>query len=174
MSDFPDVRWGSDTSRLKGPLIAFSITRLGSWLIKTATPLDRKVLIRSRGRFTVLGPIGAPLLLLTTTGKKSGLPRTTPLLYARDGESLVVAGSNFGQAHHPAWTGNLMQAPRATVTLAGKDIPVHTEHLSGQEAERAYQLMVDLTRTYDAYRSRTDREIRVFRLTAVRGSVDPA
>lgn len=166
MSDFPDVRWGSDSSRLKGPLVAFSITRLGSWLIKTATPLDRKVLIRSRGRFTVLGPIGAPLLLLTTTGVKSGLPRTTPLIFARDGDSLVVVGSNFGQAHHPAWTGNLLAHPSATVTLAGKDIPVMTTLLVGQEAEAAYQLLIDLTRTYDAYRSRTDREIRVFRLTA--------
>ncbi|MCU1594473.1 MAG: nitroreductase [Frankiales bacterium] len=166
MSDFPDVRWGSESSRLREPLVAFSITRLGSWLIKTATPLDRKVLLRSRGRFTVLGPIGAPLLLLTSTGARSGQPRTTPLIYARQGESLVVVGSNFGQAHHPAWTGNLLKEPSATVTLAGKDIPVRAELLHGEQAQAAYQLLIDLTRTYDAYRSRTDREIRVFRLTA--------
>src|SRR3712207_2304310 len=100
---FPDVRWGRDGSRLGRPAAAFAATRLGSWLLRTATPLDRRLLLRSRGRFTVLGPIGAPTLLLTTTGAKSGRPRTSPLLYWRDGGCLHVVGSNFGQAHHPAW-----------------------------------------------------------------------
>lgn len=167
MSSFPDSRWGSDSSLLRRPMVAFSCSRPGSWLIRTLTPLDRKVLTRSRGRFTVLGPIGAPVLLLTTTGRKSGQPRTTPLLYARDPErdALVVVGSNFGQQHHPAWTGNLLAESKATVTMAGTDVPVVAEQLQGTQAEAAYALMVEAARTYAEYRSRTDREIRVFRLT---------
>jgi len=162
---FPDARWGSDSSRLRRPLVAFASTRAGSWLIRTLTPLDRKLLVRSRGRYTVLGPTGSPVLLLTTTGAKSGLPRTTPLVFARDGDSVVVVGSNFGQEHHPAWTGNLLRTPQATVTIGGKDIPVTAERLDGEAAEAGYRLMSDMASTYDAYRSRTDREIRVFRLT---------
>ena len=167
MTAFPDVRWGSETSRLREPLVAFSVSRLGSWLIKTMTPIDRRVLIRSRGRFTVLGPIGAPLLLLTTTGAVSGLPRTTPLIYARDGETLLVVGSNFGQARHPAWSGNLLKTPSAVVTIGGIDVPATATLLEGADAEAGYAKLVELTRTYSEYASRTDRSIRVFRLTAV-------
>jgi deazaflavin-dependent oxidoreductase (nitroreductase family) len=115
---FPDVRWGSESARLRKPLLAFSASRAGSWVIRKLTPLDRRLLMRSRGRYTVLGPFAAPTMLLTTTGAKSGLPRTQPLLFARQGDSIVVVGSNFGQAHHPAWTGNLIATPRAVVTIA--------------------------------------------------------
>jgi len=166
MPTFPDVRWGSERTVLRRPLVAFSTTRAGSWLIKTMTPLDRRILVRSRGRFTALGPIGAPTLLLTTTGAKSGLPRTTPLLFGREGDSVLVVGSNFGQARHPAWTGNLLKNPRAVVTIGGEDIPVTAELLQGEAAQTGYRAMVELARTYSEYRARTDRVIRVFRLTA--------
>jgi deazaflavin-dependent oxidoreductase (nitroreductase family) len=165
MTTFPDGRWGSDTSILRQPLIALASTKPGSWLIKTLTPLDRKLLIRSRGRYTVLGPIGAPVLLLTTTGVTSGLPRTTPLLFAREGDSVIVVGSNFGQDKHPAWTGNLIAEPTAVVTLGGKDIPAVAEHLSGDDAEAGYRALIEVAQTYAEYRSRTDRDIRVFRLS---------
>ena len=165
---FPDVRWGTDGSRLRGLGVAISSSKPGSWLIRTLTPLDRRLLVRSRGRYTILGPIGAPTMLLTTTGAKSGLPRTTPLLFGRDGDSIVVVGSNFGQGHHPAWTGNLIKHPRAVVTIGGTEIPVDAELLEGPDAEAAYKVMTDLASTYAAYRTRTDRQIRVFRLTAAR------
>jgi deazaflavin-dependent oxidoreductase (nitroreductase family) len=162
---FPDVRWGKERDWLRGPVTAFSSSKPGSWLIRTLTPLDRRILLRSNGRRTLLGPIGAPTLLLTTTGRKSGLPRTTPLLYARDGDALVVVGSNFGQQHHPAWTGNLLAEPHATVVMGGEEIPVTVELLTGDAAAAGYAAMEDVTRTYTEYRSRTDRDIRVFRLT---------
>lgn len=166
---FPDVRWGSQSSRLREPAARLAATKAGSWLLRTATPLDRRLLLRSRGRFTVLGPIGAPTLLLTTTGAKSGQTRTSPLLYWRDGRSLYVVGSNFGQAHHPAWTSNLLTTPRATVTIGGKDVPVVATQLDGAERDRVWAAFVELASTYDAYRGRTDRDIRVFRLDAVGG-----
>jgi deazaflavin-dependent oxidoreductase (nitroreductase family) len=148
-------------------MIWFSCTRPGSWLIRTMTPLDRRILVRSRGRYTALGPLGAPVLLLTTTGARSGLPRTTPLLYARDGEDLIVVGSNFGQARHPQWTSNLLAHPQVTVTIGGKDVPARAEQLDGDAASTAYRKLEEVARTYTAYRSRTDRDIRVFRLSAV-------
>lgn len=146
-------------------LVRFASTRLGSWTIRTLMPLDRRLLIRSNGRRTMLGPVGAPTLLLETTGRKSGQPRVSPLLFARDGSSVVVVGSNFGQQHHPAWTGNLIADPHAVVIAGGRRIPVTARLLGEADAEAAYQKMVEVASTYASYKGRTDRTIRVFRLT---------
>jgi deazaflavin-dependent oxidoreductase (nitroreductase family) len=165
-SPFPDIRWGSENSRLRKSMTAFGATQAGSWLIRTLTPLDRRLITRTSGRYTLLGPIGAPTLLLTTTGAKSGQPRTTPLLYARDGADLIVIGSNFGQSHHPAWTGNLLANPEATVTIGGTDVPARATLLDGTERDRAIQTLIAMSEVYAVYLTRTDRELRVFRLTA--------
>lgn len=162
---FPDVRWGSETSPLRRPLVAFSCSKLGSWTIRKLTPVDRKLLMRSKGKYTVLGPLGIPMLLLTTTGAKSGLPRTTPLIYVKHGGGLVVVGTNFGQTHHPLWTKNLLAHPSCVVTIGGQDVPAHAELLQGQQAADAFRAMEEQARTYTEYKSRTDRDIRVFRLT---------
>lgn len=161
---FPDVRWGSENSRLRGPAIRFASTGVGSWLIRSMTPLDRRLLLRTGGRYTALGPIGAPTVLLETTGAKTGQARVSPLLYARDGERLIVVGTNFGQAAHPAWTANLIKQPDAVLIMGGRRIPVRAELLDGDEAERAYGLMRELADVYSVYRTRTDRQIRVFAL----------
>ena len=163
---FPDVRWGSENSRLRGPAVAFTCTRPGSWLVKKLTPLDRRILLRTQGRKTVLGPLGAPTMLLTVTGAKSGQPRTSPLLYARDGESLIVVGSNFGGDRHPLWSSNLLADSACTVTIGGVGVPARATLLEGDAAESAYRLMIEVAPNYGVYRSRTDRSIRVFRLTA--------
>lgn len=169
MATFPDVRWGSESSPLRRPMFWFSCTRAGSWLIKTLTPIDRRILMRSNGRFTALGPLGAPVMLLMTTGAKSGQPRTTPLLYARDGADLIVVGSNFGQQRHPLWTGNLLAHPEVTVTIGGQPVQAHAELLDGEAAEAAYSKLTEVAPAYAEYRSRTDRSIRVFRLVASAG-----
>jgi deazaflavin-dependent oxidoreductase (nitroreductase family) len=161
---FPDVRWGSDRSPLRRPAVKIGATRVGSWLIRTATPLDRRLLIRSRGRFTVLGPIGAPTLLLTTTGAKTGSARTTPLLFVRGDVALYVVASNFGRPRHPAWSTNLLSDARATVTIGGTDVPVTARLLTGPERDAVWRRFVELADTYDRYRTRTDRDIRVFAL----------
>lgn len=165
VTEFPEARWGSDKTPLARAARAFAGTKAGSWTIRNLMPLDRKVLMRTNGRFTVLGPIGAPTVLLETTGRKSGAKRLSPLLFARDGGSLIVVGSNFGQDHHPAWTGNLLADPKAAVKLGGKDIPVNAQLLEGAEADAAYQKMNEVAGVYSIYKGRTDRTIRVFRLT---------
>jgi deazaflavin-dependent oxidoreductase (nitroreductase family) len=162
---FPDVRWGKENGALRKAANVIGASRPGSWMIRTLTPLDRRLLTRSRGRYTLLGPIGAPTLLLTTTGARTGQQRTTPLLYARDGERLLVIGSNFGQAHHPAWTANLRAHPDAVVSMAGQDIAVRSVELHGAERARAIEAFVRLTPVYSEYQRRTDRELRVFALS---------
>ncbi|MEV0947918.1 nitroreductase/quinone reductase family protein [Rhodococcus sp. NPDC049939] len=165
-SPFPDVRWGSENNFLREPMTAFASTRVGSWVIKTLTPLDRRLLERTNGRFTILGPIAAPVVLLTTTGRKSGVPRTTPLLYYREGEQIFVAGSNFGQDHHPAWTGNLLADPHGVVSIGGTKIPVTATLLAEPERTRIYRELENIVRVYGVYLHRTDRQMRVFALTA--------
>jgi deazaflavin-dependent oxidoreductase (nitroreductase family) len=165
MTEIPDVRWGSSDGLFARVGSRFAATRFGSWTIRSLMPLDRNVLLRTNGRRTVLGPLGAPILLLETTGRKSGRPRLSPLLFARDADGVIVVGSNFGQAHHPAWSGNLLADPEATVVVGGERIPVTARLLEDAAAEAAYREMVELTPVYASYRGRTDRQIRVFRLT---------
>lgn len=163
-SPFPESRWGRADSRLMKPLTKFASTQFGSNVIKALTPLDRRLLMRTKGKYTVLGPIGDLPLLLTTTGAKSGLPRTSPLLYVREGDHLLVIGSNFGQQHHPTWTTNLRANPDAVVAIAGVEVPVRARQLEGEERDRAVQSFIRLTSVYAEYLRRTDRDIRVFAL----------
>ncbi|WP_067532311.1 nitroreductase family deazaflavin-dependent oxidoreductase [Nocardia crassostreae] len=163
---FPDRIWGSRTNLLSRLASPFAATKFGSLVIRKLTPLDRKVLERTNGKYTVLGPIGAPVVLLTTVGRKSGQPRTSPLLYVHGGDVLYVIGSNFGQAKHPAWTGNLLANPAAEVTIAGQRIPV-TAALVEDEARKKdiFAQFEETTEAYTAYKNRTTRDLRIFALT---------
>ncbi|QSE93324.1 nitroreductase family deazaflavin-dependent oxidoreductase [Rhodococcus pseudokoreensis] len=106
------------------------------------------------------------LVLLTTTGRKSGAPRTSPLLYYREGQQIFVVGSNFGQDHHPAWSANLLAQPDAKVTIGGKDISVTATLLVEPERTRIYREFDEMVRVYGVYEHRTNRTMRVFALTA--------
>jgi deazaflavin-dependent oxidoreductase (nitroreductase family) len=161
---FPDVRWGSAETRLAKAGQWLVSTKPGSWLVRTMVPLDRWVLTRSDGRFTALGPFGSPLLLLTAKGAKTGLPRTTPLVYLLDGERILVVGSNFGQHDHPAWSTNLLANPDAEVTIGGVRSLVRAELLEGAERSEGWAKFEDAARPYQVYGTRTDRTIRVFAL----------
>src|SRR5574337_947371 len=93
---FPDVRWGRDPGRLlRRSIASFVGSKVGSWCVRKLTPVDRWLLSRSSGRFTIFGPIAAPLLLLTTTGRRSGQRHQTPLAYLREGDRLFLVGSNL-------------------------------------------------------------------------------
>ena len=102
--------------------------RLGRqpWLPRFAkyiVGLDVLIQRLTRGRFTLLSMAGLPELLLTVPGRKSGIPRSTPLLCVPHEDGWLVAGSNWGAPKPPAWVGNLDAADRATVTFRGR--PTH-------------------------------------------------
>lgn len=162
---FPDVRWGRDVPLLRRAVAVFAGSKPGSWTIRKLTPVDHWLLQRSDGRFTIMGPLGVPLLLLTTTGRKSGQRRQLPLAYMREGDRLFLVGSNFGRAHHPAWVLNLLADPAAWVTMGGKEIPVVATQVTGSEHDRIFQKFIDYVSNYEVYQHRTDREIKVFALT---------
>jgi deazaflavin-dependent oxidoreductase (nitroreductase family) len=112
---------------------------------------------------------GEPVLLLTTTGRKSGRERTIPLLYLKDGEDLVVVGSNGGTATPPAWWLNLTNNPEATVEVGGRKVRVWAEEAGFEEKERLWPKLVEMYGGYEDYRRRTDREIPVVFLHPVNG-----
>ncbi len=105
-----------------------------------------------------------PAFLLTTTGRKTGRPRTQPLLYGRDGDAFVVVGSNWGQAHHPAWSGNLLANPDGWSLLARQGDPGPGGAGRGAGAGPPVGVMRSSGRPTRQYEERAGRHIRVFRL----------
>jgi deazaflavin-dependent oxidoreductase (nitroreductase family) len=102
---------------------------------------------------------GGPVLLLNTTGRKSGQRRTNPLLYVRDGEDFVLIASNGGAPKHPAWYLNLMATPDATVEVGDREFRVRAQEADGEEKARLWQKMVEMYPAYDSYQKKTEREI---------------
>ncbi|MEV4706478.1 nitroreductase/quinone reductase family protein [Actinoplanes sp. NPDC049316] len=79
-----------------------------------------------------------PLLLLTTRGRRSGEPRTSPMMYARDGERLFVVASNAGATEDPQWYRNLLADPAVTVELPGETLAARATPLSGEDYEQQW------------------------------------
>jgi deazaflavin-dependent oxidoreductase (nitroreductase family) len=103
----------------------------------------------------------APLLLLTTTGAKSGQPRTTPLAYTTDGDRLVVIASKGGAPTNPDWYHNLVANPEATVELGADKFQVRVSVPQGQERERLYNQMAAQMPGFAEYQKNTTRQIPV-------------
>lgn len=133
---------------------------------KVVPPLDR-VLNRLSGGRVLLPAIVLPSMVLTSTGRCSGLPRETPLICLPEPDgSFVVVGSNFGREHHPAWTANLLDEPTAEVRYQGRRIPVTARLLEDAERAEVWPRLVRVWSVYDTYVERADRrQLRVFRLT---------
>lgn len=114
------------------------------------------------------GPFeGAPLLLLTSIGAKSGAPRTTPLMYLPDGERLVIFASKAGAPSHPAWYHNLLANRSATIEVGGDTFDVDVDVASGEERERLFSQQSELMPQFADYAQKTTREIPVVVLERV-------
>lgn len=103
----------------------------------------------------------APVLLLTTTGRKSGKARTVPLLYLRDGERLAVVASYAGDDRSPAWFHNLVANPVVTVEISRLRREMRAEVASEADKERLWPRLVKMYGGYETYQKRTDRQIPV-------------
>lgn len=104
---------------------------------------------------------GAPVLILTTNGRKTGKRRANPLLYQQDGDAYVVVGSAGGQARHPAWYLNLVANPSVEIEVSGRKLTARAETAGGQERARLWQKMTAVWPPYDDYQRKTDRELPV-------------
>lgn len=127
------------------------------WVGKLNTPLYRL----SRGRLG--GRVGrAPVLLLTTTGRRSGQPRTCPVVYLRDGEDLVVINTNAGNDRRPAWSLNLMADPAAEIEVGGRRSRVRARIAEGEERADLWRRHNEQYSGFDDYAERLERDISVF------------
>lgn len=134
-------------------------------LLPQITALDKALHRTTGGRITILNLAGLPNLLLTVPGRKSGIPRATPLLCVpRDG-TFLIAGSYFGGPKEPIWVANLEAAGAGELRFRGVDRPFTARLLTGEERARAWSEMVRTWPNFTVYERRTSREIKVFELS---------
>jgi len=131
-------------------------------------PVDRFLFRVTRGKTTASSWLaGVEITMLTTTGAKSGRPRTLPVLGLPDGDAMIVIASNFGRPRHPSWYFNLRANPRASIVFGGVEREVTARELTGVERERCYRRGEEIYPGFTHYPRWTgNREIPVLRLTA--------
>lgn len=134
-------------------------------LLPQITWLDQRLQRLTRGRVGFVQIAGLPGLTLTVAGRKSGVPRSTPLLCVPYGDGWLVAGSSFGAPKPPVWAANLRAATTAEVRFRGREVTVTWAELEGDERARAWAAMNEVWPNYQRYADNTDRVIPVFLLT---------
>jgi len=135
--------------------------RIASPLIRAVSAANTWVYRLSGGRVGGRFLRGAPVLLLTTIGRKSGRPRTAPLLYVEDGDELVIVASKGGMSQHPVWFLNLEANPDVEVELGSTRRRMRARRASDEEKAKLWPRLVAMYRDYDDYQARTDRNIPV-------------
>ena len=136
-------------------------SRAGGWaFVHVFSPIDRRVLPRTRGRVSIAA--GAPVGVLETTGARTGRRRRVPVLYMLDGNAVVLVASNIGREPEPAWLRNVRG--HADVRFLSRENGwrrYRARIAEGDERARRWALATDLYAGYDAYQARTGREIAV-------------
>jgi len=135
--------------------------RIGSTAIKFWSRLNTWVYRASGGRLGGRFPSGAPVLLLTTIGRKSGRPQTAPLLYLRDGDTYIVVASKGGMSHHPLWFKNLEANPHVEMEVGRDTMPMTARRATEHEKAALWPKLVAMYSSYADYQARTDRDIPV-------------
>ena len=137
------------------------LSTTSAWALKTFGKLHIPLYRASRGR--LFGRLDrAPVLLLTTVGRRSGRPRTAPVVYLAEGERLIVIGSNAGHSKAPAWSLNLEANPVAEVELGAERRNVLARIAAGEERAELWRKVNEMYSGFDDYSARTTREIRLF------------
>lgn len=140
---------------MRNPLV-----RNPKWFIRATSAVHKGAFKLSRGR---LGSKfrGAPVVLLTTTGRKTGKDRTWPLLAVKRGDAYVLAASFAGHDRHPGWYLNIEANPEVTIIDRGRKVRGKARITTDPERSTLYQHFVDVMGTYGEYAKATDREIPV-------------
>ena len=152
-------------NRAQAAVQAFASTKPGAWAFsKTVRHLDDAVTRMTHGRHTLPELLaGLPVLDLTTTGRKSGQPRTSHLISIPIGADLALLGTNFGQPKTPAWVLNLEADPNASVRYRDVIVPVRARPASEDERARVMARSAGIYGGYKKYEQRiTGREVRIF------------
>lgn len=156
------------TSGLLTPLAV----RIGaiSWmpkLLPQITWIDKKLQRATTGRWSVLRVAGLPNLMLTVAGRKSGIARSTPLLYVPYGDDQLIAGSYFGGPSMPVWVANVRAAEQVTVKIKGVSHVATPREIGDDERDALWAHMVETWPNFAKYADRTDRKIPIFLLERV-------
>jgi deazaflavin-dependent oxidoreductase (nitroreductase family) len=104
---------------------------------------------------------GAPILLLTTTGRRSGEPRTSALIFGRDRDDYLIVASMGGAPRHPQWYHNLTANPAAEIQVLADHLPVRARTAGDEDKARLWKIMTEVWPNYDTYQTRTTRTIPV-------------
>ena len=151
---------------------AASTPSLARFFSRVLYRVDRPVIRLSGGRTSVTSVLtGLPIVELTTTGARTGLPRTMPVVGIPDGDRLVLVASYYGSPRHPAWYHNLRAHPECTVRLRGEEMTMRAHEAEGEERERLWQLDLTVYPTRARYAEWTGgRRIPVMVLEPAAGS----
>lgn len=140
-------------------------SKVGNWITKNIyTPLDKTLYKLSKGRRGLSSP--KVILLLTTIGRKSGEPRSVPILYLRENSTFWVMASNYASKSHPAWSYNLLANPSATVQIRDERYQVTARLGSDADKQRLWPRLLQLYPSWKQYSTWSDRDFRLFALEA--------
>ena len=130
-----------------------------SWVYARTLPATDRFVSRITGRHMTFVSLatGLQVMLLTTTGARTGTQRTQPVLYLREGDDLVVIASNWGQERNPSWYYNLKADPRAKVTLSGSTYDVTAREVTSPERDQYWQQGCRMYPAWDVYKARSPR-----------------
>ncbi|HEX4436967.1 MAG TPA: nitroreductase family deazaflavin-dependent oxidoreductase [Solirubrobacteraceae bacterium] len=141
-------------------LSRFSMS-MPAWALRGMGKMNVPLYRLSRGRLG--GKIGqAPVLLLTSTGRRSGQQRTAPVVYLADGANVVVIGSNAGNTKEPGWSFNLKANPDVEVEIGSAGRKMRARVAEGEERERLWKAMNVQYAGFDDYEAKTSRDIALF------------
>jgi deazaflavin-dependent oxidoreductase (nitroreductase family) len=154
-------------SLAKRVITPVALTKAGTWFLKNVSRRVDPTLARlSRGRVSTI--VFTPVVLLSTTGARSGLTRTVPLLYFTDGDRAILVASNYGGTRHPAWYHNVRANPEVTLSAGGYEGRFLGRETTGEERRRLWALAQQLTRGYSQYETTTQgRQIPVLAFTPI-------
>ncbi len=162
--------WKRNLNWLLGGQLATTKTGLAIWR-KLAAPIEAPIMKATRGRVRL--NLAVPIVVLWSTGARSGQRREIPLAYFTDGDDVILIASNYGGARHPAWYHNLVAHPECELRIGNRGGRFVAHEAAGADRDRLYKLAVDrLNRVFDlhAKRSGDSRTIPVMRLTPACGA----
>jgi deazaflavin-dependent oxidoreductase (nitroreductase family) len=146
-------------------VVWLSTNRVMTWLIKhVASPLDPRIFRATHGRLTSMGPPTMPMLTMTTTGRRSGRPRSVHLVCLEGDDETLVVASAMGQEKHPAWRYNIEANPEVEVQTRGERFAARAELLTDAEKRVVWGEILEAIPQMKVYEARTDRNISVIRL----------
>lgn len=141
-----------------------------SWmpkLLPQITWVDKRIQGATQGHWSILRIAGLPNLMLTVKGRKSGVPRTTPLLCVPYEDSHLIAGSYFGGPKTPVWVANVRAAAEVTVSVRGHSHTAIPQEIGDEDRDRIWAHMVETWPNFAKYEERTTRKIPIFLLKRV-------